>query len=64
MKIFEFTMLLTKLHTIQSFLRITFNNVDGYIKKYDKTRYLALHHSEKWDRIFDRNRYDLFSWYG
>ena len=57
-------MLLTKLHTIQSFLRITFNNVDGYIKKYDKTRYLALHHSEKWDRIFDRNRYDLFSWYG
>ena len=45
-KIFAFTMLLTKLHTIKSFLRITFNNVDGYIKKYDKTRYLALHHSE------------------
>ena len=64
MKIFEFTMLLTKLHTIQSFLRIIFNKVDGYIEKYDKNRYLTLPHSEKLDRIFDRNRYDSFSWYG
>ena len=39
-------------------LRIVFGKADGYIRKYDKTRYLAFFHSdEKCERIFDRIRY-------
>ena len=38
-------------------LRIIFNKVDGYTKKYDKTKYLALFHSKRFERIFDRIRY-------
>ena len=39
-------------------LRIVFDKVVGYIRKYDKTRYLAIFHSnEKHERIFDRIRY-------
>ena len=39
-------------------LRIVFGKADGYIRKYDKTRYLAFFHSdEKCVRIFDRIRY-------
>ena len=33
------------------------NKVDSYIKKYDKTRYLSLFHSKKFDKIFDRVSY-------
>ena len=36
-----------------------FHKVDGYITKYDKTRYLALFHSEKFDRIYNRIRYRI-----
>ena len=36
-------------------LGIVFDKVDGYIRKYDKSRYLALLYSnEKNERIFDR----------
>ena len=45
-------MLLTKLHTMQSLVRIIFKKEDEYIRKYDKTRYLALLNSEKFNRIF------------
>ena len=30
------------------------NKVDGYIRKYDKARYLALFHSEKFNKLFNR----------
>ena len=36
---------------------IIFNKVDGYIRKYDKTKYLDLFHFEKCDKIFDRIRH-------
>ena len=36
---------------------ITFVKVDGYIRKYDRTKYLALFHSnEKYQRTFDISR--------
>ena len=40
-------------------LHIIFNKVDGYIRNYDKTRYLQLLHSsnEKYERMFDGFRY-------
>ena len=39
-------------------LSIIFKKVDGYIRKYDSTKYLALFHSdEKYERLFDRIRY-------
>ena len=48
----------TKLHTGAKPLHIIFDKVDGYIKKYDRTKYLALFHSdEKYERIFDRIKY-------
>ena len=41
-------------------LHVIFNKVEGYIRKYDKTRYLALFHSDKnCQRFFDRIRYHL-----
>ena len=37
---------------------IIFAKVDGYIKKYDKTKYLLLFpSSEKYEAMFDRIRY-------
>ena len=42
-------------------LHIIFANVNGYIRQYDKTRYLSLFHSnEKYKRKFDRIRYLMF----
>ena len=39
-------------------LRIVFNKIDGYTRKYDSTKYLALFHcDEKNERIFDRRSY-------
>ena len=39
-------------------LRCIFGKVDGYIRKYDYTKYLALFHSsEKYSLIFDRKMY-------
>ena len=37
---------------------IIFDAVDGYIRKYDETKYLALFHfNEKYERIFERISY-------
>ena len=39
-------------------IRIIFDKVDGCMRKYDSTKYLALFHSaEKYERNFDRIRY-------
>ena len=39
-------------------LRIVFDKIDGCIREYDGTKYLALFHSnEKYERIADRIRY-------
>ena len=39
-------------------LRIIFDNVDEYIRKYDSTKYVALFYSdEKYEKVFDRIRY-------
>ena len=40
-------------------LRIIFDKVDWYIRKYDKTKYLALFYSEKYNGIFSRVRYTI-----
>ena len=45
-----------KLSLIQN-LCIRFNKIDGFIIIYDRTRYLTLFGSEKYDAIFGRNRY-------
>ena len=46
------------LHMAQGLpLLIIFDKVEGYIRKYDRTKYLALFHpDEKYERIFDRIR--------
>ena len=50
-------MLHTKFSMVQSHLCIIFDKVDGYIRKYDETKYLSLFHSgEKHERIFERIR--------
>ena len=50
-------MLHTKFCMVQSHLCIIFDKVDGYIRKYDKTKYLSLFHpGEKHERIFERIR--------
>ena len=42
---------------VKSF-QIIFDKEDGYIIKYDRTKWLALYRSdEKYQRIFDRNYY-------
>ena len=38
-------------------LRIRFDKVDGFIRIYDRTRYLTLFGSEKYDAIYIRIRY-------
>ena len=38
-------------------LRITFDEIDGFIRVYDGTRYLVLLGSEKYNAIFNRIRY-------
>ena len=39
-------------------LHIIFDMVDGYVRKYDRTKYLALFHFDKQDeKIFDTIRY-------
>ena len=38
-------------------MRIIFDKVEGYIKKYDKTRYLALFYSEIFNEVFNRIKY-------
>ena len=38
-------------------LPIRFNNVDGFIRVYDGTRYLVLFGGEKYDFIYSRIRY-------
>ena len=38
-------------------LHITADKVYGYIRKYEKTRYLALFYSEIFNEIFNRIRY-------
>ena len=48
-------MLHTKLHIVQSLYTYYFDKVDGYIRIYDKTKYLGLFHlDERNERIFDR----------
>ena len=34
--------------------RIGFDKVDGFIRVYDRTRYLVLFESEKYDSIYNR----------
>ena len=38
-------------------LHTFFNEVDGYIRKYENNKYLALFYQEKADRMIDRIRY-------
>ena len=38
---------------------IRFDKIDGFIRIYDETRYLALFGSEKSDAIYDRIRYQV-----
>ena len=38
-------------------LRIRFDKIDGFIRFYDRTKYLTLFGSEKYDVIYDRIRY-------
>ena len=38
-------------------LRVTFDKIDGFIRVYDGTRYLALSRGEKCDFIYNRIRY-------
>ena len=38
-------------------LRIRFNEIDGFIRVYDASRYLVLFGSEKYDFIYNRIRY-------
>ena len=38
-------------------LHIRFDKIDGFIKSYNGTRYLALFGSEKYDAIYNRIRY-------
>ena len=38
-------------------LRIRFDKVDGFIRIYDRTRYLVLFGTEKYNAIFNRIRY-------
>ena len=53
-------------------LQIRFDKIDGFIRIYDGTKYLALFDSEKYDAIYDRIRYlislksgitYIFPWY-
>ena len=37
-------------------LRITFDEIDGFIRVYDRTKYLVLLRSEKYDFIYNRIR--------
>ena len=45
---------------ILSFLSIRFDKIDGFIRVYDRTRYLILFGSQKYDYIYNRIRYLLF----
>ena len=38
-------------------LCIKFDKIDGFIRTHDRTRYLTLFDSEKYDAIYDRIRY-------
>ena len=38
-------------------LRIRFDKIDGFIRVYDRTRYLVSFGSEKYDFIYNRNQY-------
>ena len=38
-------------------LRITFEEIDGFIRTYDRTRYLVLSGSYKFDALYDITRY-------
>ena len=38
-------------------LCIRFDKIDGFIRVYDRTRYLALFGTEKYDSIYNRIRY-------
>ena len=38
-------------------MRVRFNKTDGFIRIYDRTRYLMLLGSEKYNVIYDRIRY-------
>ena len=38
-------------------LRIRFNKIDGFIRIYDRTRYLTLFCSQKYDAIYDKISY-------
>ena len=40
-------------------LRIRLDKIDGFIRIYDRTRYLILLDSEKYDAIYDRIRYRI-----
>ena len=45
---------------ILSLLSIRFDKIDGFIRVYDRTRYLILFGSQKYDYIYNRIRYLLF----
>ena len=49
-------MLNAKLHMVQRLYILFLDKEDGYIRKYNKTRYVAIFHSEIFDIIFDRSR--------
>ena len=54
----ELKSLLKKSHLIGAKpLRIRFDKVDGFIRVYDETRYLALFGPEEYDTISNRFRY-------
>ena len=44
---------------ILSPLSIRFDKIDGFIRVYDRTRYLILFGSQKYDYIYNRIRYLL-----
>ena len=45
---------------ILSFLSIRYDKIDGFIRVYDRTRFLILFGSQKYDYIYNRIRYLLF----
>ena len=54
-------MLQTKLHTVQSLCILLFEKVDGYNRKHDGTKYLALLHSIRYFNILRSNILDVYS---
>ena len=57
MKIFKVIMLSYKTPCFSKPVRIIFDEVDGYIRKYDKNKHLALFHPETFKAIVSKIKY-------